>query len=173
MGNARDAAEERRIRRKGENAKVRAPRRRQSSWRRRKRRPWESIWGCSVTHEALVNRSQGKPVQCPGALGLDIPFSLLCTAQIREEHAYSGFQRVFFTCLMPVGWGFSWHIVQKVRTDRTFRGPGCRCGLGGKLHHIFMVRANIFSEFLKLPSRQCSASQVLEYLVRFHSLPPK
>ena len=29
------------------------------------------------------------------------------------------------------------------------------------------------SEFLKLPSRDCSASRVLEYLLRFHSLPPK
>ena len=86
------AAEERRIRRKGENAKVRAPRRRHSSWRRRKRRPRESIWGCSVTQDALANRSQGNPVQFPGALGLDIPFSLLCTVQIGEEHAYDGFQ---------------------------------------------------------------------------------
>ena len=75
MGNARDAAEELRLRRKGENAKVRAPRRRPSSWRRRKRRPWESIWGCSAVKEALSNQFQGKPVQFPGALGLDIPFS--------------------------------------------------------------------------------------------------
>ena len=74
MGNARDASEERRMRRKGENAKVRAPRRRPSSWRRRKRRPWESIWG-SPTKEALSNGSQSKPVQFQGALGLDIPFS--------------------------------------------------------------------------------------------------
>ena len=35
-----------------------------------------SIWGCSTTEEALANRSQSKPVQFPGALGLDIPFFL-------------------------------------------------------------------------------------------------
>ena len=29
------------------------------------------------------------------------------------------------------------------------------------------------SDFLKLPSRQCSGSRVWEYLLRFHSLPPK
>ena len=91
MGNARDAAEERRLRRKGENAKVRAPRRRPSSWRRRKRRPWESIWGCSAVKEALSDQFQGSPVQFPGALGLDIPFPSLYTAQIREEHACCGF----------------------------------------------------------------------------------
>ena len=34
VGNAKDAAEERRLRCKGDNAKVRAPRRRPSSWRR-------------------------------------------------------------------------------------------------------------------------------------------
>ena len=33
-----------------------------------------------------------KPVQFPGALGLDIPFSPLYIAQIREEHAYCGSQ---------------------------------------------------------------------------------
>ena len=34
MDNAKDVAEERRLRRTGDNAKVRAPRRRPSSWRR-------------------------------------------------------------------------------------------------------------------------------------------
>ena len=58
IGNARGVAEERRTRRKGENAKVRAPRRRPLSWRRRKRRPWESIWGCSAAEEALSNWSR-------------------------------------------------------------------------------------------------------------------
>ena len=120
MGNARDAAEERRF--------------------RRKRRPWESIWGCSVTQEALANRSQGKPVQFPGALGLDIPFSL-CTAQIREQHAYYGFSRSFFF----------WRIVRKVRIDRTSSGSGYRGGLVGKLHHICMVRANMFPSFSSFP----------------------
>ena len=83
MGNARDVAEERRLRCKGENAMVRAPRRRPSSWRRRKRQPWGRIWGCSAATEALSNRSHVKPVQFPGALELDVLFSLLCTAQIQ------------------------------------------------------------------------------------------
>ena len=39
LGNAKDAAEERRLHRKGDNAKVGPPRRRPSSWRRRKGRP--------------------------------------------------------------------------------------------------------------------------------------
>ena len=40
-------------------------------------------------------------------------------------------------CSIPVGWGFSWRIVRKVRTDQTSRGSGFRGGLGGKLHHIY------------------------------------
>ena len=92
MGNSKDAAEEHQLRRKGDNAKVQAPRRRPSSWRRRKRRPWESIWGCSAVNEALSNQSLGKPVQFPETQGLDIPFSFLYTAQTREEHAYCGSQ---------------------------------------------------------------------------------
>ena len=88
MGNAKDAAEERRLRCKADNAKVRAPRQRPSSWRRRKGRPWESIWGCSAVKEALSNQFRSKPVRFPGAQGLDTPFSSLYTAQIREEHAY-------------------------------------------------------------------------------------
>ena len=82
VGNVRDAAEEWWMRRKGDRARVRAPRRRPSSWRRRRGRPWESIWGCSVAKQALSNLSWVKPVQFPGALGLDI-FSPLHTAQIR------------------------------------------------------------------------------------------
>ena len=54
-------------------------------------------------------------------------------------------------CLIPVGWGYSWRIVRKVRTDQTSRGSGCRGGLGGKLHHICMVRANRFPSFSSFP----------------------
>ena len=172
MGNARDAAEERRIRRKGENAKVRAPRRGPSSWRRRKRRPWESTWGCSVTQEALANRSQGKPVQFPGALGLDIPFSPLYTAQIREEHAYYGFQGPLYL-FDPCRLGLFLAYCAKGSNRSNFpwillpRWPRWEIAsyLYGACKHV--------SEFLKLPSGQCSASRVVDYLLRFHSLPPK
>ena len=41
------------------NAKVRAPRRRPSSWRRRRGRTWENIWGCSVAKEALSQIGPG------------------------------------------------------------------------------------------------------------------
>ena len=40
------------------------------------------------------------------------------------------------------------------------------------MHHISMERANL-SFWIKHPSRQCSASRVLDYLLRFHSLPHK
>ena len=76
-------------------------------------------------------------------------------------------------CLIPVGWGHSWRIVRKVRIVRTFPGSGCRGGLSGRLHPICMWHANRFPIFFKLPSRQCSASRVLEYLLRFQSLPAK
>ena len=146
MGNAKDAAEERLLRRKGEKTKVRAPRRRPSSWRRQKRRPWRSIWGCSVAKEALANRARGKQVQFPGAPGLEIPFPPLYTAQIREEHAYCGSQGpLYLSC------SCSWRIVRKVRTARTFRGSGCRGGLGGKLHLTCMERANMFLSFSSFP----------------------
>ena len=168
MGNARDAAEERRIRRKGENAKVRAPRRRPSSWRRQTRRPWESIWGCSVTHEALANRSQGKPLQFPGALGLDIPFSLLYTAQTREEHAYYDFQGPLYL-FDPCRLGLFLAYCAKGSNRSNFpwirlpRWPRWEIAsyLYGACRHV--------SEFLKRPSRQCSASRVLDYLLRLRA----
>ena len=143
MGNARDAAEERSIRRKGENAKVRAPRRRPSSWRRRKRQPWESIWGCSVTQEALANRSQGKPVQFPGCAGAGHSFFLLST-----QHRYGKSMRIM---VFKVGALHGVFIVRKVRIDRTSRGSGCLGGLGGKLHHICLMRANMFPSFSSFP----------------------
>ena len=91
--------------------------------RLRKGRPWESIWGCSAVNEALSNQLQSKPVQFPGALGLDIPFSSFCTAQIREEHAYCGSQGPPI-CLIPVGWGYSWRIARKVPLFELSADPG-------------------------------------------------
>ena len=76
-------------------------------------------------------------------------------------------------CLIPAGWGCSWRTARKARTSQTFRGSGCRGGPGGRLLHICMWQCKQVSEFIKYPSRQCSASRVLEYLLRFHSLPPK
>ena len=142
MGNAKDAAEERRLRRKGDNAKVRAPRRRPSSWRRRKERPLESIWGCSAVKEALSNQFQGTPVQCPGALGLDIPFfllSLYCSDTRR-------------TCVLWVSRTYcSWRIARRARTSQTFRGSGYRGGLGGRLRRTSVGLANRFPNFLSFP----------------------
>ena len=46
--------------------------------------------GSPAVKENLANPNRGKPVKFPGALRLDIPFSSLYTAQIREQHAYSG-----------------------------------------------------------------------------------
>ena len=51
--------------------------------------------GCSVAKEALSNRPRVKPVQFPGALGLDIHFSPPHATQIRE-HAYCGSQGALY-----------------------------------------------------------------------------
>ena len=156
MGNARDAAEQRRIWRKGENVKVRAPRRRPSSWRRRKRRPWEMYLGL-----LRYPRSSGEPV--PG--------------QASSVSRCAGAGHSFFSSLHSTDTGracvlwfsrSSLSAVRMVRIHRTSRGSSCRGGLGGKLHHICIMRANMFPNF-----SQCSASRVLDYLLRFHSLPPK
>ena len=81
-GQCEGCAKERRLRRKGEKAKGPGSSSTAVQLETAKGRPWESIWGCSAVKEALSNQFQGKPVQFPGALGLDIPFSSLCTAQI-------------------------------------------------------------------------------------------
>ena len=150
MGNAKDAAEERRLRCKGDNAKVRAPRRRPSSWRRRKRRPWESIWGCSAVQEAFSNHFRSKPVLFPGELGLDIPFSLCTRLRYEKSMRIAGLKDLSI-CLIPAGWGSSWRIARKARTGQTFRGSGCRDGLDGRLRRICMVRANRFPNFSNFP----------------------
>ena len=83
--------------------------------------------GFSAVKEALSNQFRGKPVQFPGALGLDIPFPYTRRTCVLSEG--------LCTCLIPAGSGYSWRVVRKVRNDRTFRGSGCR---GGRLHHICM-----------------------------------
>ena len=102
--------------------------------------------GCAA-RDSSVKPVLGKPVQFPGALGLDIPFSSLFTQLRYEKNIRIVGLMDHSLCLIPVGWGFSWRIVRKVRTDQTFRGSGCRGGLGGRVHHISLVRANRFPSF--------------------------
>ena len=172
MGNAKDAAEERRLRRKGDNAKVRAHRRGQSSWTRRQRRPWESIWGCSAVKETLANQYRGKPTKFPGALGLDILFLSLHCSDWRRT-CVSWVSRAYFFLFDPCRLGLFLAYCAKGSNKSNFpwirlpRWPRWEIAsyLYGACKHV--------SEFLKLPSRQCSASRVLEYLLRFSSLPAK
>ena len=155
-----------------ENAKVWALGRTPSSWRRRKRRPWESIWGCSATQEALANRSQSKPVQFPGALGLGKPFSPLCAGQIQEEHAYYAFKGTLYLldpCRLGAFPGVLYKRFEQIElpVNPATKVPRWEIAsyLCGACKHV--------SELLKLPSRQCSASRVLDYLLRFIRKHPK
>ena len=77
MGNARDAAEERRLRRKGENAKVRAPRRRPSSF------------GCQTSSLKSVPHQTSSISRCAGA-----GHSFFFSTQLKYEKniAYCGSQ---------------------------------------------------------------------------------
>ena len=54
-------------------------------------------------------------------------------------------------CLITVGWGYSWRIARKVQIVRTFRGSGCRVGLGGRLRRTSMGLSNRFPNFLSFP----------------------
>ena len=54
-------------------------------------------------------------------------------------------------CMIPAGWGSSWRIARKDRTGQTFRGSGCRGGLGGRLRRISMALANRFPNFSNFP----------------------
>ena len=173
MGNARDAVEESRLSRKGEKAKVWAPRRRPSSWRRRKGRPWESIWGCSAVKEALSNQFQGKPVQFPGALGLDILFSSFLYSSDTRRTCILWVSRAqgpiysFDPCRLGQIPGV---LRERFESFELFVDPNAEVApVGG----CFTFVRSMQTGFLKLPSRQCSESRVLEYLLRFHSLPPK
>ena len=96
MGNARDAVGERRLRRSGENAKVRAPRRRPSS---------VPVKASSVS-------------RCAGAGHFFFP--LFTQLRCEKNMCVVGLKD-HSMCLIPAGWGCSWRIVRKVRTDRTFR----------------------------------------------------
>ena len=86
-------------------------------------------------------------------------FLLLLSTQLR----YGKIMRivvlkVLFICLISVGWGCSRRIVRKIRTVQTFRGSGCR-GARWEVPSYLHGACKHVSEFLRLPSRQCSASQ--------------
>ena len=151
MGNARDAAEERRIRRKGENAKVRAPRRRPSSWRRRKRRPWESIVGLLRYPRNLWRTGPG------------VKFSSVSRS--------AGAGHSFFSSQHSTDTGKAC-VLMVFKVLFVWLDP-CRLGLFLAYCAKCSKRANMFPSFSSFPSRQCSASRVLDYLLRFHSLLPK
>ena len=111
----------------------------------------------------------------PGASRLsfqEILFSSLHTAQIREEHAYYGSQGPIYL-FDPCRLGLFRAYCAKGSNKSNFpwiRLP--RWPWWETASYLYGACKQV-SEFLKLPSRQRSASRVLEYLLRFHSLPPK
>ena len=117
---------------------------------------------------------------CPGVSqfrfqerwGWTFPFSPLYTAQIREEHAYCGSQRpLYLNDFCRLGLFLAYCAKGSNRSNfpwiRLPRWP--RWEVASYLHGA----CKCVSEFLKLPSRQCSASRVMEYDLRCHSLPPE
>ena len=88
------------------------------------------VFGVVLLSNKFFQTSPGKPVQFPGALGLDIPFSSFYTAQIREQHAYWGSQVPLYL-FDPCRLGRFWHIARKVRTDQTSHGSGSEVALVG------------------------------------------
>ena len=115
-----------------------------------------------LSNKLFPTSSRANQVQFPGALGLDILFPLFTQLRYEKNTRIVGLKGPSI-CLIPVGWGYSWRIARKVQIVRTFRGSRCL---------ICMEHANRFPNFLSFPP-DCSASRVLEYLLRFHSLPPK
>ena len=90
MGNARDAVGERRLRRNGENAKVRAPRRRPSS---------VPVKASSVS-------------RCAGAGHFF--FSLFTQLRYEKNMRIVGLKG-HSVRVIPAGWSYSWRVVRKVR----------------------------------------------------------
>ena len=108
IGNAKDAAEERRLCRKGDNAKVRAPRRRPSSWRRRKKADRGRVFGVVLlSKKILQTKIWGKPVKFPCALGLDIPFFPSFCCPNSSPTCIFGGPKDQSVCLILAGWGCS------------------------------------------------------------------
>ena len=75
----------------GERCKIKGKRKRPSSWLRRSRSPFASIW----SHQSVLKLCA--PVSCPslesrfpGTLGLALPFKHLYRLQIRETFAKEG-----------------------------------------------------------------------------------
>ena len=120
MGNAKDAAEERRLRRKEDNAKVRALRRRPSSWGRRNRRPWE-IFGVVLLSKNLFQTSPGASrFSFQVRWGWTFFFPLFTLLRYEKNMRIVGLKD-FSICLILAGWGCSWRVARKTRTSQTFR----------------------------------------------------
>ena len=113
---------------------------------------WESIRGCSVAKAGC----RAKPIHFPGALGLDIPFSPLYTAQIGEEHECGGSQGPLYL-FDPCRLGLFLACCAKASNRSNFlwirlsRWPRWEIP-----SHLYRA-CKLVSEILKLPSRQCSA----------------
>ena len=152
------------MRRKGENAKVRAPRRRPWSWRRRKRRPWESIWVVLLPKKPFQNSPGVSQFSFQQCWGWTFPFLLSYTTQKREEHASP---YLFDPCRLFLVFCAKGSNRSNFPWIGLPRWPWWAIAL-----HLYGA-CKLVSVFLKLPSKQCSPSRVLEYLLRFHSLPPE
>ena len=151
MGNARDAAEERRLFLKGEKAKVFAPSLTAVELDRAK----EATMGKYLVL-FCCQRSSFQTSSRASQFSFQVRWCWTFLFPLFTQLRYGKNMRIVglkghSVCLIPVGWGYSWRIVRKVRTVRTFRGSGCRGGLGGRLHLFCTGHANRFPKFLSFP----------------------
>ena len=121
-----------------------------------------------LSKEVLSNQFRDKPVQFPGPAGLDILCSSLYTDQTREELVYCASQGpLYFFDYCRLGL----FLANCAKGSNRSNCPWIRM-LRSEIPSYLYGASKQVSECLKLPSRQCSVSWVLEYLLRFHSLPP-
>ena len=122
-------------------------------------------------------RSSSKPVpgqvgsvsKCAGA-GHSFLLSLHCSGY--EKNMRTVGLKDLSIGLILAGWGCSWRVARKARTSQTFRGSGCRGGLGGRLRRTSMGLASRFPNFLSFPPDSVLHPGFWN-LLRFHSLPTK
>ena len=161
MGNAKDAAEERRLRRRRDNAKVRALCRRPSSWTRRKRRPWESIWVVLLSKKLFQTSPGASRFSFQVRWGWTFLFALFTLLRIREEHAYCGSQGPIYW-FDPCRLGLFLACCAKGSNKSNFPWIWLPRWARWETASYLYGACKQVSEFLKLPSRQRSASRVLE-----------
>lgn len=150
------------------SCRVKAARRRPSSWRRTRPAPWTSIWAHEETKHLSSRRLSPPPSRWPGVLGMQGTFSDMHRAQQTQTFLETSQSGPLWIYSMPrmgrlaTHWGSKHPQVELPQSWPRHRRASC----------LYDLAANL-TTLVHFSARRFAVGRVIDWLLRDNHLPPR